>query len=130
MSQIIEQHFDEVEVCLLQSPAVVAYQILRREIAYGDAKLRVKLELFDGGMAELFEYISEVDNSVHLLKYSFHWQDAKGKLKKRWDNAPHHPDLPNAPHHVHHEDSTVQHIKKPLDIFGVIKKIEEELTQT
>ncbi len=78
MSQLIEQHFDEVEVCFLQSPAVVAYQILRREIACGDAKLRVKLELFDGGMAELFEYISEVDNSVHLLKYSFHWHDADG----------------------------------------------------
>jgi hypothetical protein len=25
-----------------------------------------------------------------------------------WDNAPHYPDLPNAPHHFHREDGAVE----------------------
>jgi hypothetical protein len=59
MNPIIEQYFDAVEVRLLQSPIIVTYQIIRREIAPADGKLRVKAVLGDGGMAELFEYVSE-----------------------------------------------------------------------
>ncbi|MEA3359588.1 MAG: DUF6516 family protein [Thermodesulfobacteriota bacterium] len=32
---------------------------------------------------------------------SFHWQDRVDNLIKRWDNAPHFPDLKGFPHHVH-----------------------------
>ena len=28
-------------------------------------------------------------------KYSYHWQDANGKLITRWDNSPHHKHLLN-----------------------------------
>ncbi|MEA1899197.1 MAG: DUF6516 family protein, partial [Thermodesulfobacteriota bacterium] len=44
------------------------------------------------------------------MKYSFHWQNAQGRLRQRWDNAPHYPDLPNAPHHVHGENDSVQEV--------------------
>jgi Family of unknown function (DUF6516) len=33
-------------------------------------------------------------------EYSYHWQE-DGKMIRRWDNAPHHKDLVNFPHHVH-----------------------------
>ncbi len=30
-------------------------------------------------------------------KYSYHWQDAQGRLITRWDNSPHHKGLPTFP---------------------------------
>jgi hypothetical protein len=72
MNPVIEQYFTAVEARLLQSPAIVAYQIIRREVAPADDKLRLKTRLSDGGTAELFVYVSESDGHIQLLKYSFH----------------------------------------------------------
>ena len=127
MNPIIEQYFDAVEVRLIQSSVIVGYQIIRREVAPADGKFRVKVILNDGGVAELFEYVSEAEGHIRLLKYSFHWQDVQGKLKQRWDNAPHYPDLSNSPHHVHLEDDVVREVTEVPDIIFVIEQIEQVL---
>jgi len=125
MNPIIAQHFDAVEVRIIQSPVIFSYQIVRREISPIDGKLRLKMTLTDGESAEFFEYVTEVSGKIHLSKYSFQWQNTQGKLKRRWDNAPHHPHLPNSPHHVHNEDRTVYGVMTVPDIFYVIEQIEE-----
>jgi hypothetical protein len=127
MNAVIEQYFDGIEARLLQSPAIVAYQIIRREVALADGKLRLKATLSDGGAVELFEYVSEAEGYIQRLKYSFHWQDARGKLKRRWDNAPHYLHLPSAPHHLHLEDNVVQAVNQTPDIIFVIEEIEKIL---
>ena len=127
MNPIIRQRFEAAEARLIQSPVVASYQILRREIATSDGKLRVKVALTDGGSAELFEYVTESEEHINLLKYSFHWQDAQGRLRQRWDNAPHYPNLPNAPHHVHSENDSVREVTDVPDLFFVIREIEESL---
>jgi hypothetical protein len=88
MNPIIAQYFDMIEVWLVQSPIIVSYQVIRQEITPVDGKLRLKTRLSDRGMLEFFEYVVEADGDIQLSKYSFHWQDAQGKLKTRWDNAP------------------------------------------
>jgi len=128
MNSIIAQYFDAIEVRLIQSPVITSYQIVSREIALVDGKLRIKMTLSDGGLSEFVEYVTESNGEIQLSKYSFHWQDAQRKLKQRWDNAPHHPELPNAPHHVHHEDRTVHGVMIKPDLFYVIKQIEQALT--
>jgi hypothetical protein len=127
MNSVIQQHFDTIEARLIQSPVVVSYQVLRQEIAASDGKLRVKVMLSDGGSVELFEYVAEADGRIRLLKYSFHWQDVQGKPKMRWDNAPHYPDLPNAPHHVHTESGVVRGVKQVPDMLFVIEEFERAL---
>jgi hypothetical protein len=74
---------------------------LRQKITVTDGKLRIKALLRDAGTIELFEYVSEIDGQIELMRYGFHWQDAQANLKRRWDNAPHRPSLSNAPQHVH-----------------------------
>ena len=127
MNQIILDHFNAVEAWLLQSPAVVVYKIISKQIAPTDGKLRVKVNFDDGSMAELFEYMTVTETCLNLSKYSFHWQDQHGILKCRWDNAPHHPELPNAPHHKHNADQSVESVFKILDIFDVLEQIERTL---
>ena len=90
MNPIIKTHFHTFETRLIESPVIVSCQILRREISASDGKIRAKASLSDGGNIELFEYVTESKGNIRLLKYSFHWQDKHNKMKRRWDNAPHH----------------------------------------
>jgi len=129
MNPVIIEHFNAVEERLLHSSVVIAYEIVRQEIAPTDGKLRVKVTFVDGSIAELFEYVTISEASLSLSKYSFHWQDAQGGLKCRWDSAPHHPELPDAPHHRHNADQSVSGVSTVLNILGVLEEIEESLGQ-
>ena len=127
MNQGIEQYFNAVELQLLQSVAITNYQIIRREIGPTDGKLRLKATLTGGGLAEMFEYVTEANGAIESAKYSFHWQDEQGNLKKRWDNAPHFPNLLHAPHHVHLEDGSVQGMSHIPDMRYALQQIEQAL---
>lgn len=124
MNQIIAERFDEVEVLLIDSPIVLAYEIRRRAISPADGKLRFRVHFVDGSLGEFFEYVTESEGVISVPKYSFHWQDKHGTLRRRWDNAPHHVDLLHAPHHVHESVRTVIGVHPPPDIFVVLRFIE------
>lgn len=123
MNRIITEHFDAIETYILQSPAFKSYTIIRSEIAFGEGKLRIKSLLQNGGSVEFFIYVCEAGNQIQLLKYSFHWQDKNMRLMKRWDNAPHYPNLPNAPHHIHESDGSVSGSNRIPNILQVLKEI-------
>lgn len=125
MNTAIENYFAALEVNLIQREAIIAYEILRREVTPGDGKLRAKAALRGGDTLEFFVYVKETAGAIQQMKYSFHWQDSQGRLRRRWDNAPHHPDLPNAPHHVHEQDDTATPMTLIPDLFFVITQIEK-----
>ena len=50
MNGHIRRHFDLIEARLIESPAVLSFQIIRREISLNDGKLLVKATLSDGGV--------------------------------------------------------------------------------
>ena len=45
--------------------------------------------------------------------YAFHYQDRTNALRFRYDNAPHHQELPNFPHHLHLADGRVRPLGPP-----------------
>ena len=57
-------------------------------------------------------------------KYSYHWQTERGKLIKRWDNAPHHPEIATSPHHFHTTKKVLPH--NEIDGLEALKKILKE----
>jgi len=113
MNPTIASYFDEIEMRLTENPVVASYKQVRREITPTDGKLRIRATLTDGGLFELFEYVTEEEGQIGLQKYSFHWQEANGELVCRWDNVKHHMSLPNAPHHLHTKEGP------PQPVFGV-----------
>ena len=127
MNPILRRYFDAIEARLIESPAVASYRVLRQEIASADGKLRAKAAIHDGGRLEFFIYVAESGGQIQTLKYSFHWQGAEEDLKRRWDNAPHYPNLPNAPHHVHGEDGQAREGRGIPDLFSVLDEIESAL---
>lgn len=94
-------YLTHIKALIALNPQVVRWMAIREE-AQGDAGLfRYRLILHDGGLLEMFERFQVVEGKAQVAKYSFHWQDAAGQLRKRWDNAAHHPEVPTYPHHVH-----------------------------
>jgi len=64
---------------------------------------RIRIHLIRGELLEAFERVSENSKTKKLetTKYHFHWQDLNNQLIRRWDNAPHHPEIETFPDHMH-----------------------------
>ncbi len=87
-----------------------------------------------GGAYEHVAIIRFIDHSeLHVRdylffdgerKYSFHWQNAKKEIIRRWDNSPHHPQIATFPFHLHTTDdvreSMPMTLKKVLDFINTI----------
>lgn len=65
--------------------------------------IKLELILTDGSILHVNEFVSEKS-----LKYSYHWRDRDGKLKVRWDNSPHHEEIPTFPHHMHTGEKKIE----------------------
>ncbi len=74
---------------------VVEVRILKTLIEPDIEMIKAIATLKDGSTL----YVSEAEG-VDWREYSYHWQK-NDKLMRRWDNAPHHKNLPNFPYHVH-----------------------------
>jgi len=90
-----------VKACIVAHPQIEHCLIVREE-AQGDmGLLRYRLTLRGGDLLEMFERFQVREGCAQVTKYSFHWQSGEGQVRKRWDNAAHHPEVPTRPHHMH-----------------------------
>jgi len=60
---------------------------------------------------------------TRVITYSYHWADANQELIARWDNAPHFPDLPGFPDHMHDGATGEVTPGHPMSIFTVLDEI-------
>jgi Family of unknown function (DUF6516) len=94
-------YLDAIERLFLLSPVVRSFQIREREERLQEGFIRVRAVLSNGDILEAFEFVVASPQAVQTRTYRIHWQSAVGQLKRRWDNAPHYPDISTFPHHVH-----------------------------
>lgn len=76
-------------------------------ISVHDLVTKVRIELQGGDFVDL--YYNDT-----LGKYAYTMVHHDQRIIS-WDNARHHPDLPNFPHHFHHVDGHVE----PSDLVGI-----------
>lgn len=94
-----------------------------------DGYLRIRAKLIDESLLEVSIYCQLHEDVIHLIGYRFHWQDKYGKLKWRWDNARHHPELKTFPHHMHiGEDGNVKD-STGIDLWEVLRILEAEVKE-
>jgi hypothetical protein len=56
-------------------------------------ELRVSITFRDQSVLHVRDYVFR----DATRKYAYHWQTARGRLRRRWDNSGHWPDLPSHP---------------------------------
>lgn len=102
---VAQTHLTETRVRLTTSPVIRSFTVIEERVGLDYGYLRVRAELVNDDFLELAEYFVVHRDAVEAKRYRYQWMDSTQQiLRKRWDNAPHHPELPNFPHHIHDGD--------------------------
>ncbi len=96
-----DDYLAHIKALIALNRQVIHWTVLREEVQGDVGLFRYRLMLRDGALLDMFERFQVAGERLLVTKYSFHWQSAGGVLRKRWDNAAHHPEMPTHPHHVH-----------------------------
>lgn len=128
---MIENYLKKIDDLIFTADEISDIEITRRTV--WDTNLekigiyRYKIFFNDGSFLELTERLVEKEGIMTTTKYRFHWQNNKGVILKRWDNAKHHPEIDTFPHHLHDgsEENVVGH--EAITGIDVIKKIIKEI---
>jgi hypothetical protein len=127
MTTTVRGYLDEVEQAFLLSPVVRAVQVREREERLYEGFIRLRAVLSNGDLLEAFEFVVATPDALQTLTYRTHWQQGDGRLKRRWDNAPHHKDVPTFPHHVHVGLADRVESSEPMTILKILALVEGEI---
>ncbi len=120
-------YLTRIKALIVANQKVVRWSVVREE-TQGDLGLfRYRLFLCDDSLLEMFEFF-QIQETVQLIKYSFHWQNLDGRLRKRWDNAAHHPEVSTSPHRFHNGEEINAAPCGPIDAEEVLSVITAEIT--
>lgn len=95
------------------------------ESAGPNHKIKGKI-LFIDGSTLFFKQIILGDSK---FKYAYHWENERGELICRWDNAPHWPKVITYPHHKHINDGTGKVVVESIggDLEEILGEISSRL---
>jgi hypothetical protein len=79
------------------SDIVRRYEVIQYEVEGLHSRLKIRVFLVDDSQL----YVRETVLGGLRRKYAYHWQDSAGRLRIRWDNAAHWPEVETHPHHKH-----------------------------
>ena len=119
---MIEEYFRSIDALLAESPIVREYDIRFDKRGLNKGYIRCVATMQDDSLLHFREFISFAAENVDRMGYTYDYQRADGTLVFRYDNAPHYPDLPNAPHHRHDNGERVTGIQPP-DLAMVLDEI-------
>ena len=121
MPNLSKTYHDELQSFLDASPFVYSMEISlddRRTLWF----LRGDVYFIDNSRLHFRELYFQ-EPQFYKKTYVYHYQDKNEKTIFRYDNAPHYPNLENAPHHKHIGDATVVSASI-ADMEDVISEIE------
>ncbi|MHB8574837.1 MAG: toxin-antitoxin system TumE family protein [Dehalococcoidia bacterium] len=81
--------------------------------AYQFGRLVCTLHYPDGSRLDILLWAVCADDAIEWTHYRVHYRDVRDQTRFRYDNAPHHPDLPNFPHHLHLPDGATVGVLRP-----------------
>jgi Family of unknown function (DUF6516) len=129
MTTTVRGYLDEVEQAFLLSPIVRSVQVREREERLYEGFIRLRAVLSNGDLLEAFEFVVATPDALQTLTYRIHWQQGDGRLKRRWDNAPHHKEVSTFPHHVHVGLTDRVESSEPMTILKVLALAEREISR-
>jgi hypothetical protein len=118
-------YLEAIKLRLIISPIIAQYRIVKERATRTDGYLRVRASLVNEDFLELVETFERGPSEIVVVDYRHQWMDAaQSRLRRRWDGAPHHPELTGAPHHIHieNEDSVIPGC--PMSILTVLDELE------
>lgn len=123
-----QEYLDAIKLALATSELVTEAHILQERVLENTGFFRARLRLRNDDFLEISEYFNINRGTVQTVQYRYQWMDSNRRnLRKRWDNAPHHPELTNFPHHVHIGNDTQVEPGQLMGIIVFIEMLEHEI---
>lgn len=131
---MIEAYLQHIQSTISAYTWILSVQVLRCDMEETDLEeilvYRFRMTLKNHDLLEVMEraVFSKVTRDFRITTYNFHWQNSSQHLIKRWDNAPHFPDLTTFPHHIHLGKTNTVESHDPVKLFDVLEKIDMEFS--
>lgn len=122
LHEALAGYLERVEQAILRCRRAYVERYVEEVIAPERVNLRIRLRFEQGHLLEINEAAIVEDDSLVLLDYRYHCQDARNRLIFRYDSTPHFPGLPSFPHHKH-IPGTVVDSDRP-DLASVVEEAE------
>lgn len=119
---MIEDYFKFLRIIAQNNPYFKDFRLIKELVTLDKGFVRFAIEFVDGSELHVFEYVNA---DLKKIDYSYHFQDKDQKLIKRWDSAPHHPQIKTFPHHIHYGEK-IKPSEEP-NLVNILKIIENEL---
>lgn len=105
----IDEYVVSIHLELVENPIVASYEVIRQRTTAQSGYLRVRIELSNGDFLESSEFFRLASDGIRVSDYRHQWMNAaQTTVIRRWDCAPHHPEIATSPHHCHvGSDNTV-----------------------
>jgi hypothetical protein len=124
----LSAYLTEIELALIRSPIIAAYQVVRSEVNTDDGYIRIRATLSNGDFLGAAEYFILEHDAILTNDYRYQWMDAgKIVLRKRWDCTPDHPEVATFPHHIHVGDENSVVPGQALGLIDLLDTLEREL---
>ena len=124
------EHLERFDRLIVESPYIKSSQVKEKRIRRFEAYIKIRLTLIDDSILDVTEYIYAADeDNAQINRYSYHWMDAASRLRVRWDNVRHYPNLPGFPHHLHDGDDKNVLPGEPMTLLKVLDFIAKRLNQ-
>jgi hypothetical protein len=121
----IADYFETIKEHLMITSFVADFKISKQVERSKNGHIRACVTFTDNSRLEFSEFVEQnAGDEIQVVTYSYHWSDENESLLRRWDNTSHFPNLENFPHHIHSNEEQVIS-GKPINIFGVLDKIEK-----
>ena len=65
------------------------------------AAIKGRIRFWDDSLLEFIELLEVRGNLLRKVEYAYHYQASDNSLIFRYDDSPHHPEIPTHPHHKH-----------------------------
>lgn len=86
-------------------------------------RFKARIDFKDGSLLRIKEY-QFLDGT---RKYAYHWENSKGDLLIRWDNAPHWHKIASHPHHKHIQSEGAIESSGETHLEAVLQQIDIEI---
>ena len=124
----IQAYLDAIKQRLAISPIITEVQVVQARSLEDRGFIRARLRLVNDDFVEAAEFFVSAQGQVRTVEYRYQWMDsAKQCLRKRWDNAAHHPGLPHFPHDVHVGVEGLVEPGEPMGTIELLDLLEQEI---
>ncbi|MCX5965842.1 MAG: DUF6516 family protein [Cyanobacteria bacterium] len=125
-----EQYLSEIKTKLIISPAILSFTVVEEQDLSDRGYFRARVILANNDFLEVSEYFIVDSNKTMPQRYRYQWMDdTQSNLRRRWDNVPHFPNLPNFPYHIHIASEGNVEPSQALGILEVLQIIEKEIAE-